>query len=76
MKNDTESMEMEQMSNVSFEKTVSVFDLILSNSKGLYRYQWLESEKGVMESAKGVMESVFVKKSKQSPREFPWPQIC
>lgn len=65
MENDTESMEMEQTLNVFFEKTVCLFDLSLSVSKGLYHYQWLESGKGVMESA-------FVKKSKQSPREFPW----
>lgn len=65
MQNDTESMEMEQMLNVFFEKTVSLFDLTLSSSKGLYHYQWLESRKGVMESA-------FLKKSKQSPTEFPW----
>lgn len=64
--NNTESMEMGQMFNVFFEKTVSLFDLIPSNSKGLYRYQWLESMKGVMESA-------FVMNSKQSPREFLWP---
>lgn len=66
MENDTESMEMEQMLNAFFEKAVSLFDLIPSNSKGLYRYQWLESVEGVMESA-------FVKKSKHSSREFPWP---
>lgn len=45
MENGTESVEMEQMLNVFFEKTVSLFDLIPSNFKGLYHHHWLESVK-------------------------------
>lgn len=56
MENGTECMEMELMSNISFEKTVWFF--FCSNSKDFYHYQWLGS--------------AFVKESKPSPREVPW----